>query len=80
MHESSFIPPYDAYVKNMLAPAYEKATGIKILYDTVSVGSIQTRATTVAETGSGADISQLAFNWKLFCSMKSWWMSPTSPR
>ena len=63
MHESSFIPPYDAYVKNTLAPAYEKATGIKILYDTVSVGSIQTRATTVAETGSGADISQLAFNW-----------------
>ena len=63
MHESSFIPPYDAYVKNTLAPAYEKATGIKIIYDTVSVGSIQTRVTTVAETGSGADMTQLAFNW-----------------
>ena len=30
MHESSFIPPYDAYVKNTLAPAYEKLTGIKV--------------------------------------------------
>ena len=25
MHESSFIPPYDAYFKNTLAPPYEKA-------------------------------------------------------
>lgn len=63
MHESSFIPAYDAYVKNTLAPAYEKLTGIKLVYDTVSVGSIQTRVTTVAETGSGADMSQMAFNW-----------------
>lgn len=63
MHESSFIPPYDAYVKNTLAPAYEKATGIKILYETTSVGSQQTRVTTVAETGNGADLAQLAFNW-----------------
>ena len=63
MHESSFIAPYDAYMKNTLAPAYERATGIKIVYDTVSVGSIQTRVTTVAETGSGADMTQLAFNW-----------------
>ena len=63
MHESSFIPAYDAYVKTTLAPAYEKATGIKLIYDTVSVGSIQTRITTAAETGSGADVSQMAFNW-----------------
>ena len=63
MHESSFIPAYDAYFKNTLAPAYEKATGIKIIYETVSVGSIQTRDTTVAETGSGPEMSQMAFNW-----------------
>src|SRR6185437_1992488 len=63
MHESSFIPPYDAYVKNTLAPAYEKKTGIKINYQTVSVGSLQTRVTTVAETGSGADVSLIEFNW-----------------
>ena len=49
MHESSFIPPYDAYFKNQLASAYEKATGIKVNYDVVSVGSLLTRVTTAAE-------------------------------
>ena len=63
MHESSFIPAYDAYFKNTIAPAYEKATGIKIVYETVSVGSIQTRDTTVAETGTGPEMTQMAFNW-----------------
>jgi multiple sugar transport system substrate-binding protein len=63
MHESSFIPPYDAYMKTTLAQAYEKATGIKINYDTVSVGSLQTRVTTAAETGSGPDLTCVAFNW-----------------
>ncbi len=63
MHESSFIPAYDAYFKNTLASEYEKATGIKILYDVISVGSSQTRVTTAAETGSGPDMSMLLFNW-----------------
>jgi len=63
MHESSFIPPFDAYIKNVAAPAYEKATGIKINYETVSVGSLQTRVTTVAETGSGPDMTLNFFNW-----------------
>jgi len=63
MHENSFIPAYDAYFKNTLAPAYEKATGIKIIYETVSVGSLQTRITTVAETGSGPEMTLTFFNW-----------------
>ena len=63
MHESSFIPPYDAYIKNTMAAAYEKATGIKINYDIVSVGSLQTRITTAAETGSGPDMTCIYFNW-----------------
>ena len=58
MHESSFIPAYDAYFKNTLAPAYEKATGIKVNYDLISVGTLQTRVTTTAETGSGPDMSR----------------------
>ena len=63
MHESSFIPPFDAFFKNTLAPAYEKATGIHINYELVSVGSLQTRVTTVAETGSGPDMTLNFFNW-----------------
>jgi len=63
MHENSFIPAYDAYFKNTLAPAYEKATGIKINYELLSVGSLQTRVTTVAETGSGPELSLIEYNW-----------------
>ena len=63
MHESSFIPAYDAYFKNTLAAAYEKATGIKIQYEIISVGSSQTRVTTIAETGAGPDMGMLLFNW-----------------
>src|SRR5215470_6286453 len=57
LHESSFIKPFDEYVQNVLAPAYEKQTGIKVNYEVTSVGSLPTRISTVAETGSGADIT-----------------------
>lgn len=63
MHESSFIPPFDAFFKKDLAAAYEKATGIKVNYDVVSVGSLLTRVTTAAENGSGPDMSTVGFNW-----------------
>src|SRR5437764_945457 len=55
LHESSFIKTYDEYMQKTLAPAYEKETGIAIAYELTSVGSLPTRASTVAETGSGAD-------------------------
>src|ERR1700757_3130138 len=57
LHESSFIKPFDEYVVNTLAPAYEKETGIKVSYEVTSVGSLPTRISTIAETGSGADIT-----------------------
>src|ERR1700730_12318747 len=63
LHESSFIKTYDEYFQKTLAPAYEKETGIKVTYELTSVGSLQTRVTTVAETGSGADITANAFSW-----------------
>jgi multiple sugar transport system substrate-binding protein len=70
MHENSFIPPYDAYFKNTLAAGYEKLTGIKINYELVSVGSLQTRVTTVAETGSGPDMTLTFFNWPFLFDQK----------
>ena len=57
LHESSFIKPSDEYFQNKLAPAYETETGVKVNYELTSVGSIPTRVATVAETGSGADIT-----------------------
>jgi multiple sugar transport system substrate-binding protein len=57
LHESSFIKPFDEYFQKTLAPAYEKLTGVKVNYELTSVGSLPTRVSTVAETGSGADIA-----------------------
>jgi multiple sugar transport system substrate-binding protein len=58
LHESSFIKTFDEYFQNTLAPAYEKETGVKVNYQLTSVGSLSTRISTIAETGSGADITE----------------------
>ncbi|MGA2042749.1 MAG: extracellular solute-binding protein [Roseiarcus sp.] len=63
LHENSFITTFDAYFQKTLAPAYQKATGIKVNYELASVGSLQTRVTTIAETGSGPEITANMFNW-----------------
>jgi multiple sugar transport system substrate-binding protein len=63
MHESSFIQTYDDFFKKTLAPEYEKATGIAIDYQLISVGSLQTRMATAAETGNGPDMTLTFFNW-----------------
>ena len=57
LHESSFIKTFDEYMQKTLAPAYEKETGVKIVYELTSVGSLPTRMSTAVETGSGADIT-----------------------
>src|SRR5919206_3795979 len=57
LHESSFIKTFDEYFQKTLAPRYEKETGIKVNYELTSVGSLPTRMSTIAETGSGADLT-----------------------
>jgi multiple sugar transport system substrate-binding protein len=57
LHESSFIKTFDEYMQKTLIPAYAKEAGVDVTYEVTSVGSLPTRATTVAETGSGADIT-----------------------
>src|SRR5689334_1710321 len=59
LHESSFIKTFDEYMQKTLAPAYEKETGVKINYELTSVGSLPTRISTIAETGSGADLTMI---------------------
>ena len=63
LHESSFIKTFDEFFQKKLAPEYQKQTGIQINYELTSVGSLQTRITTVTETKSGPDITALGFNW-----------------
>src|SRR5260370_28627284 len=44
-------------MKKARAQDYEKETGVKIVYELTSVGSLPTRMTTITETGSGADVT-----------------------
>jgi len=59
LHESSFIKTFDEYMQKTLAPAYEKETGLKVVYELTSVGSLPTRISTITETGSGADVTMI---------------------
>jgi multiple sugar transport system substrate-binding protein len=63
MHESSFISAYDDFFKKTLVPGYQKAAGVDVDYQLISVGSLQTRMATAAETGNGPDITLTFFNW-----------------
>jgi multiple sugar transport system substrate-binding protein len=63
MHESSFIPSFDKYMTDTLAPAYQNEAGVQINYDTVSVGSLQSKVTAAVETNAGPDLTLLEFNW-----------------
>ena len=46
-------------MQKTLAPAYEKETGVKVVYELTSVGSLPTRISTITETGSGADVTMI---------------------
>jgi multiple sugar transport system substrate-binding protein len=70
LHDSSFISAFDKFFQKTLAPAYETETGVKINYELTSVGTLQTRVTTLLETGSGADVTLNFFNWPFLYSEK----------
>jgi multiple sugar transport system substrate-binding protein len=63
VHGSSFIKAFDDFFVRTLAPEYEKLTRIKVNYETVSVGGMLTRLTTIAETKSGPEITATGLNW-----------------
>src|SRR4029450_6900202 len=63
VHESSFIKPFDEYFVKTLSPEYEKLTKIKVNYETVSVGSMLTRLTTIGETKPAPEIPAPGLNW-----------------
>ena len=62
VHESSFIKAFDDFFVKTLGPEYEKLTSIKINYEPVSVGSMLTRLTTMAETKSGPEVGNTFLN------------------
>src|SRR5206468_7271550 len=79
LHESSFIKTFDEYMQKTLAPAYQKETGVKINYELTSVGSLPTRISTIAETGSGADVTMI-FQLYPFFSTKRCLTSATTAK
>jgi len=62
MHESSFVPPYDAFLPRGPGGRLREATASRSLR-VVSVGSLQTRVTTRPENASGPDMTAIGFNW-----------------
>src|SRR4029450_6489504 len=68
VHESSFIKPFDEYFVKTLSPEYEKLTKIKVNYETVSVGSMLTRLTTIGETKSGPEITATGIKGPHLCA------------
>ena len=61
MQESSFIKAYDDYMIKVLAPAYEKETGIKMVFNPVSVGTLPSQIAAALAGKSGADLSTQIF-------------------
>ena len=56
--ESSYVKNFDVHFQNVLAPAYEKATGIKIDYQIQAAGgSAVPQLVSMVENKSGADLA-----------------------
>lgn len=59
---NDFIAEADAVLKRQAVEA-SKELGAKIIFDFINVGDLQPRITAAIQSGSGADISQLLWNW-----------------
>jgi multiple sugar transport system substrate-binding protein len=59
---SHFIKEADALMRDELMPKFEKATGVKVQYETINANDIPARATAAVESGTGPDIFQFQWN------------------
>src|SRR5258708_4964509 len=60
---SDFVPASDEVLRKEIAPACEKALGIKLNLQTVNANDIQARITSAIQSGSGPDIIHALNNW-----------------
>ena len=59
LHESSFIKVFDEFFQNTLAAELrQKETGVKVVYEITSVGSLPARDSTIIETRFGLTIAR----------------------
>src|SRR6266446_7249334 len=62
--ESSYVKNFDVHFQNVMAPAYEKATGIKIEYQIQAAGgSAVPQLVSMVENKSGADLAWTQQEW-----------------
>jgi multiple sugar transport system substrate-binding protein len=62
--ESSYVKNFDVHFQNVMAPAYEKATGIKIEYQIQAAGgSAVPQLVSMVENKTGADLAWVQQEW-----------------
>src|SRR5437879_12787927 len=62
--ESSYVKNFDVHFQNVMAPAYEKATGIKIEYQLQAAGgSAVPQLVSMVENKTGADLAWVQQEW-----------------
>src|SRR6266849_3561961 len=60
---NDFVPASDQLLRKEIAPACEKALGIKLNLETINANDIQARITAAIQSGGGADIIGALNNW-----------------
>ena len=60
---NDFIPEADKWLKEVGAPAAGKALGAEIQIETINANDVQPRITAAIQSGSGADIFMMYYNW-----------------
>jgi multiple sugar transport system substrate-binding protein len=60
---NDFIPASDELLKKEIAPAAEKALGIKLNVETINGNDLQARTTSAIQSGSGPDVICALNNW-----------------
>jgi multiple sugar transport system substrate-binding protein len=60
---NDFIPECDTWLKNEAVPAASKALGAEVVLETIGYNDLQPRITAAIQSGSGADVFMLYYNW-----------------
>jgi multiple sugar transport system substrate-binding protein len=60
---NDFIPEADKWLKQEGVPAASKALGAEVVLETIGFNDLQPRITAAVQSGSGADIFMLYYNW-----------------
>jgi multiple sugar transport system substrate-binding protein len=60
---NDFIPECDALLKTQQVPEASKALGAEVVLETIGFNDLQPRITAAIQSGAGADIFMLYYNW-----------------